>query len=71
MILSLKRGHKIVFEYNQWLYLDNKESINNERSCIKCEEMPTKDGHDSCLGCVPGINFACCGHGKGNPYLVS
>ncbi len=71
MILSLKRGHQIKFAYNQWRYSDNKENIDTERPCVRCEEMPTKEGYDHCLGCIPGIRFACCGHGKDNPYLMS
>ena len=71
MVLSLKRGHEIEFIYGQWVYSDNKEGVDIDRPCIKCGKMPTKEGHDSCLSCIPGIRFACCGHGKENPYLVS
>lgn len=32
--------------------------------CIHCKKGPTKDGHDGCLGTLPGpIMNACCGHG--------
>lgn len=32
--------------------------------CIQCEKGPTEDGHDGCLGTLPGpIMNACCGHG--------
>ncbi len=33
--------------------------------CIKCSKGPTKEGHDGCLGTLPGpIMNACCGHGR-------
>lgn len=32
--------------------------------CDKCRKPPTKEGHDGCLGTLPGaIMNACCGHG--------
>jgi len=32
--------------------------------CAKCKKCPTKEGHDGCLGTLPGkIMNACCGHG--------
>ena len=33
--------------------------------CIKCKKGPTPEGHDGCLGTLPGpIMNACCGHGR-------
>ncbi len=33
--------------------------------CVKCKKGPTKEGHDGCLGTLPGsIMNACCGHGN-------
>jgi hypothetical protein len=34
--------------------------------CIKCKKLPTKEGHDGCLGTLPDdtIMNACCGHGQ-------
>jgi len=33
--------------------------------CGKCKKLPTKEGHDGCLGTLPGkIMNACCGHGN-------
>lgn len=32
--------------------------------CYKCKKPPSKEGHDGCLGTLPGkIMNACCGHG--------
>lgn len=33
--------------------------------CVKCGKGPTKEGHDGCLGTLPGpVMNACCGHGN-------
>lgn len=33
--------------------------------CIKCGLGPSPEGHDGCLGTLPGdIMNACCGHGE-------
>lgn len=33
--------------------------------CAHCEKEPTPEGHDGCLGTLPGpIMNACCGHGS-------
>jgi len=35
--------------------------------CSKCKKPANKDGHDGCLGTLPGdIANACCGHGNDN-----
>jgi len=35
--------------------------------CIHCKKGPTAEGHDGCLGTLPGpIMNACCGHGSVN-----
>lgn len=32
--------------------------------CAKCHRLPTAEGHDGCLGTLPGVWNACCGHGN-------
>lgn len=32
--------------------------------CIKCGKPPTPEGHDGCLGTLPAVMNACCGHGR-------
>lgn len=65
---SYSRGHRIIFTNNNWVWEDNKESIKNEKSCKKCNKMPTKEGYDACLGKIEGVTSACCGHGIGEPH---
>ena len=73
MRTSQKRGHKTVIKNvrklsnGSWtgdeFYANNLESTDIERSCKKCGRMPTKEGYDACLGKLPNVKFACCGHG--------
>lgn len=35
----------------------------NERKCNKCQMSITNEGHDPCIANLPGVKFACCGHG--------
>ena len=37
--------------------------------CIKCKLARTPEGHDPCLGELPGVLFACCGHGVDEGYI--
>lgn len=32
-------------------------------TCSLCDQRRGDDGHDPCFGHLPGIQFACCGHG--------
>ncbi len=38
----------------------------NIGECIKCGLYPDKNDHDPCLGTLPGLVNACCGHGNDN-----
>ena len=31
--------------------------------CVKCAKPPTELGHDPCIADLPGVRYACCGHG--------
>lgn len=70
MITSFTRGHQIVFRNNEWLYADNLQSVKNYgRPCKKCNEFPNESGHDSCLGNLEDVKYACCGHGVQEPFM--
>ena len=32
-------------------------------TCPKCEKPRTELGHDPCIANLPGVRYACCGHG--------
>lgn len=38
--------------------------------CTKCGKMATSEGHDACLGTLPGVKAACCGHGVDEGYIL-
>ncbi|MCK5613833.1 hypothetical protein KAR91_68850 [Candidatus Pacearchaeota archaeon] len=63
------RGHPIVWEEagQRWLYADNKEPLpgwgGEIRPCVKCGEVFSLGIPDPCLGRLPGVDNACCGHG--------
>lgn len=72
---DLKEGKFDDTEENPWRYADNDEVYNNdgqhERPCKRCGKMPTEEGHDACLGNIPGVVAACCGHGIEDPYVLT
>lgn len=70
MITGTSRGHKIIYENNQWVYLDTREPVDNKRPCLKCGKIPTVEGYDACLGFIPGIKSACCGHGVSEKIMI-
>lgn len=51
-----------------WANNPNKTII-NQRPCIRCGRMPTKEGYDPCLGYIKGVHDACCGHGVTDGYI--
>ena len=59
------RGHYIVFVNGEWLYADNEMPTANDRDreCGYCGRSNTKEGHDGCIGTLPNVMNACCGHG--------
>lgn len=63
MITSYVRGHRVFFDPESgWYYMDGT-SIGVARPCAHCGKLPTPEGHDACLGTIPGVVWACCGHG--------
>lgn len=63
------RGHPIIYVDKAWLYEDDRTPIpgwgGENRPCIKCGSSKwSGDGEvDECLGVLPGVSNACCGHG--------
>lgn len=67
------RGHKIEYINNQWVYSDTKEPTAEtwqDRPCGHCGLHNTSEGHDGCLGTLPIVMNACCGHGQMNEAYV-
>ena len=47
----------------------NDETRKKQR-CPACGLCPTPEGHDPCLGTLPGVRYACCGHGRDQGYIM-
>lgn len=61
------RGYPIYHGDTEWRYVDTNESTSEnweKRPCKLCNQFQDKDGHDPCLGELPGVMNACCGHGN-------
>ena len=41
-----------------------------KKPCKRCGKPPNKGGEDACLGHLPGVRFACCGHGEQEGYIM-
>ena len=70
---SKLRGHDIEFVNGKCIYSDTKEPTANnwqDRPCGRCGKHFTKEGHDACLGTLPGVMNACCGHGDNRDAYV-
>jgi len=63
-----ERGWPIEFRSGAWVYRDTGRPITGTRVCRRCGRPPTPEGHDACLGVVPGVASACCGHGAEPPF---
>jgi len=60
------RGHAIEERNGEWFFCDTGEptaSTYQSRPCGHCGKHNTPEGHDACLGTLPGVISACCGHG--------
>lgn len=59
-----------------WIYKDTRERLpatgGKVRPCKKCNKMfPLGEGEvDPCLGVLPGVDNACCGHGIREKYYI-
>lgn len=67
MNTSMFRGHQIELRNDQYVFSDTGELVSEtweSRPCGYCNEFNTAEGHDACLGTLPGVINACCGHGS-------
>ena len=64
MCYTFSRGHLVEYESDEGIASALKAS------CKRCGRPPTKEGHDACLKSLPGVKFACCGHGEQDGYIM-
>lgn len=64
---SHARGWEIEWTGNSWVYIDTKEPLpgwgGKDRPCKRCGAIMNDHEPDRCLGNLPGVDNACCGHG--------
>lgn len=65
------RGHNIT-RREVWVYADTGRPVADDpnRACRECGVPNTPEGHDPCLGTLPGVANACCGHGDPSAAYV-
>lgn len=66
------RGNEIEYSQGAYRYKDTLERVSDktDRSCGYCGKENTKEGHDGCLGELPGLMNACCGHGNSRESYI-
>lgn len=58
-------GYEIEVVDKEWVFSDTgKPTVGSDRSCGHCHRRQTVEGHDACLGTLPEVKNACCGHGR-------
>lgn len=65
------RGHEVTRLNNQWVWADTDYQPYQDRPCVHCHLPPTAKGHDACIGTIPNVRAACCGHGRVGEMYVS
>lgn len=67
------RGHEMYKHAGVWFFTDTAAPVAatwQDRSCGHCNRMNTPGGYDGCIGYLPGVMNACCGHGElGAAYI--
>ena len=65
---SYYRGWLIIWTGGAWIYADTGLPLpgwgGESRPCKKCGAMMHDHEPDKCLGQLPGVDNACCGHGR-------
>jgi len=73
MIKSKFRGYSIKFEEDEWYFCESGDLVRETHKDIPCDYCGNKDtidGHDGCLGTLPNIMNACCGHGEDDEAYI-
>ena len=70
---SKYRGHPMHFDESREAWVFDDGALVRDwplRPCGYCNRPSTSEGHDGCLGTLPGVINACCGHGDINDAYV-
>jgi len=66
-------GCPVVFDGGVWKWADTRSPISEEKDshvCPHCGKSAGPNGEDGCLGHLPGVKTACCGHGRREGYII-
>lgn len=65
------RGNRVTWDEDRrlWLFDDGVASEEDIRACTYCLQMPDEVGRDPCLGYIPAVTSACCGHGGPDGFV--
>ena len=66
MVTSTNRGNKTVWIDGKLFYQEDltpAPPYGNPKPCTKCGAVFPYGGPEAGLGTLPGVTFACCGHG--------
>lgn len=66
---TYKNGNVVFSKEGKWYYRDDGTEADYYKPCPNCGKMPTKEGHDACIANLPGVQNACCGHGRERGYI--
>ena len=64
------RGHQWIQTLLGKRWSESGQRIRDNVPCKRCGEYPVMDGPDPCLGMLPGVRAACCGHGAEPGYIM-
>ena len=66
------RGYPIVRQNGEWVYEDTGVPTAEmpNRRCGHCRLPNLDEDHDPCLGTLPGVANACCGHGERSESFI-
>jgi hypothetical protein len=66
------RGHIIYSDFNGQFWYEDGTKVKDDidRACGHCGQENTSEGHDACLGTLPNVMNACCGHGSINDAYI-
>lgn len=59
-------------EFYSQVYIDDGSCADGppKHQCSLCCMYQTPEGHDPCIANLPGVKFACCGHGIKEGYVA-
>jgi len=66
------RGNVITLLGDCWRYASDDVPVSDDphRACGHCGRADTPEGHDACLGTLPRVRNACCGHGRADEAYI-